>query len=298
MVLAKAFKKIKLYGELVMFSHTIFSLSFAIISMVLASGGLPSLYTVFWIVVAFMGARTGANAINRVIDAKIDAINARTAQRHIPKGEVSIKEAVILTAISFVVMVIGAAKLNLLCLILSPIALVLLLGYSYTKRFTWLCHLILGITTAAAPVGAWIAVTGTVSLSALAMGAANVFWVAGFDIIYSSQDYEFDVEHSLYSIPVRFGVRNALRISSLFHVLSLIFLVFLGIINNLLGLWYFCGLLIVALLLFIEHSPSATRNSRSIKIAAYSINQLISIVLLVFSLIDIFSNVAFKVRIF
>ena len=266
--------------------------------MLLASNGLPSLYTSFWIIVAFMGARTGANAINRVIDAKIDAMNERTAKRHIPMGKVTIREAIVLTTVSFSIMLVGAAMLNPLCVLLSPVALILLLGYSYTKRFTWLCHLILGVTTAAAPVGAWIAVTGKISLSEVLMGAANVFWVAGFDIIYSSQDYAFDVAHSLHSIPVRFGVRNSLIISSAFHILSLACLILLGLVNSILGTWYFVGLIIITALLFFEHCPAATKNSQSIKVASYNINQIISILLLVFSLIDIFTKVGVEFRIF
>jgi len=176
MVLNKLVKKIQDYGTLVMFSHTVFSLSFALISMLLISNGLPSVYTIFWILVAFMGARTGANAINRVIDAEIDAKNPRTATRQLPQGLMNKKEVIIFSIICFIVMVVAAAMLNTLSLLLSPIALFLLVIYSYTKRFTWACHLVLGITSAAAPVGAWLAVSGEITWLPLFMGAANTLW--------------------------------------------------------------------------------------------------------------------------
>ncbi len=184
MELSKVKNKILDYGTLVMFSHTIFSLSFALISMLLAGDSKLDFRTIFWIIIAFLGARTGANALNRVIDAEIDAKNPRTATRQIPQGLMNKKEILVFVVICFGIMVLAAAKLNTICLLLSPIALFLMTIYSYTKRFTWACHLVLGVTSAAAPVGAWIAVTGKITLLPLIMGAANTLWVAGFDIIY------------------------------------------------------------------------------------------------------------------
>lgn len=284
----KIVNKLKEYGKLVMFSHTIFSLSFALISMVLASNGLPEFKTLFWILICFMGARTGANAINRVIDAEIDAKNPRTATRQIPKGEIKKKEVIILTSICFLIMVYGAYKLNLICLLLSPIALFLLIIYSYCKRFTYLCHFILGITCACAPVGAWLAVTGEFSFIALLMGAANTLWVAGFDIIYGSQDYEFDTKNGLYSVPAKFGVKNALRISAFLHFVTMICLILLGILAPQLGLIYFIGCGIIGILFVIEYRMVSPTNLTNVNIASYSINQLVSIVLLCFGLVDAF----------
>lgn len=269
-----------------MFSHTIFSLSFALISMLLASKGLPSPYTIFWILIAFMGARTGANAINRVIDAEIDAKNPRTAARQLPQGLLKKKEVVIFVIVCFLLMVIAAAMLNPLCLILSPIALFLMVIYSYTKRFTWTCHLVLGITSAAAPVGAWLAVTGKISWLPLFMGAANTLWVAGFDIIYGAQDYDFDTANGIHSIPARFGVRNALHISTLFHVITIIILVIVGLLSSQLGVIYFIGLIIISVLFIAEHTMVSPDNLTNVKIASYGINQIISIVFLVFAVID------------
>lgn len=286
MVLNKAIEKIHDYGILVMFSHTIFSLSFALISMLLASKGLPSLYTIFWILVAFMGARTGANAINRVIDAEIDAKNPRTATRQLPQGLLRKKEVIIFSAICFLVMVIAAAMLNPLCLLLSPIGLFLMIIYSYTKRFTWACHLVLGITSAAAPVGAWLAVTGKLSWLPLFMGAANTLWVAGFDIIYGSQDYDFDTKNGIHSIPAKFGVKNALHIAAFFHFIALGLLVVVGVLSAELGLIYFIGLTIISVLFIIEHKIVSPDNLSNVKVASYSINQLVSIIFLICGVMD------------
>jgi len=284
--LRKIFKKINDYGVLVMFSHTIFSLSFALISMLLAGEGKLKPMVIFWILVAFMGARTGANALNRVIDAEIDARNPRTATRQLPQGLMNKKEILIFVAICFGIMVFAAWKLNTICLILSPIALFLMIIYSYTKRFTWMCHLVLGITSAAAPVGAWLAVTGKVSLIPLVMGAANTLWVAGFDIIYGAQDYDFDTKNGIHSIPARFGVENALKISSVFHILAVIFLFIVGVLSPELGIIYYIGLSINIVLFIIQHKMISADNLKNVKIASYSINQVISIVFLLSGLID------------
>lgn len=286
MALTKLIKKAHDYGVLVMFSHTIFSLSFALISMLLVSGGLPSPYTIFWILVAFMGARTGANAINRVIDAEIDARNPRTATRQLPQGLMKKKEVIVFSLMCFAVMVVGAAMLNPLCLLLSPIALFLLIIYSYTKRFTWACHLVLGITSAAAPVGAWLAVSGKLSWLPLIMGAANTLWVAGFDIIYGSQDYKFDTENGIHSIPARFGVKNGLHIAAAFHAITIVLLIIVGILSPQLGLIYYAGLAAIAVLFIVEHRLVSPDNLANVKVASYSINQLVSIIFLICGVID------------
>lgn len=286
MVFSAVKKKVLDYGTLVMFSHTIFSLSFALISMLLAGERKLNFWTIFWILVAFLGARTGANALNRVIDEKIDAKNPRTANRQLPQGLMNRNEVLVFVAINFLIMVFAAYKLNFLCLILSPIALFLMIIYSYTKRFTWACHIVLGITSAAAPVGAWIAVTGRISLLPLVMGAANCLWVAGFDIIYGAQDYDFDVKNNIYSIPSRFGVKNALNISKVFHFLALTFLFIVGILSKELGTIYYIGLAIISVLFIVQHSLVSENNLKNVKIASYNVNQVISIVFLVFGFID------------
>lgn len=284
--LRKILKKINDYGVLVMFSHTIFSLSFALISMLLAGEGKLSIRAIFCILLAFLGARTGANALNRVIDAEIDARNPRTATRQLPQGLMNKTEILIFVAICFGIMVFAAWKLNTICLILSPIALFLMIIYSYTKRFTWMCHLVLGVTSAAAPVGAWLAVTGKISLIPLVMGAANTLWVAGFDIIYGAQDYDFDTKNGIHSIPAKFGIKNALNISSAFHVLAVMFLFIVGVLSPELGIIYYIGLIINTVLFIIQHKMVTEDNLKNVKIASYSINQVISIVFLLTGLID------------
>jgi 4-hydroxybenzoate polyprenyltransferase len=288
MELIKVIKKVHDYGILVMFSHTIFSLSFALISMLLASGGLPSPWVIFWILVAFMGARTGANAINRVIDAEIDAKNPRTATRQLPQGLMKKKEVIVFSAVCFIIMIFASAMLNPLCVILSPLALFLMIIYSFTKRFTWACHLVLGITSAAAPVGAWIAVTGQISWLPLFMGAANTLWVAGFDIIYGAQDYKFDTENGINSIPARFGVKNGLYIAAFFHLVTIIFLFIVGMLSVELGLIYYVGVALIGVMFIIEHRMVSPENLTNVKIASYGINQLVSITFLVCGVMDAF----------
>lgn len=286
MELSKIKNKILDYGTLVMFSHTIFSLSFALISMLMAGNNKLNFATIFWILIAFLSARTGANALNRVIDAEIDARNPRTATRQLPQGLMNKKEIIIFVIICFAIMVFAAWKLNTICLILSPIALFLMTIYSYTKRFTWACHIVLGITSAAAPVGAWLAVTGEISLLPLVMGAANTLWVAGFDIIYGAQDYDFDTKNGIHSIPARFGVKNALLISRVFHVIALSCLFLVGLLAPELGIIYYIGLSIIAVLFVIQHKLVSPDNLKNVKVASYNVNQVISIVFLLAGVID------------
>lgn len=280
--------KIGAYGKLVMFSHTIFSFSFALVSMVIAANGLPNPFTLLWIVVCFMGARTGANAINRVIDAKLDAKNPRTASRQIPMGQMKIKEVLVFSGVCFLVMLFGAYKINWLCFALSPFALFLLIIYSYCKRFTFLCHLVLGVTCACAPVGAWLAVNGKLEILPLMMGAANTLWVAGFDIIYGCQDYDFDTQNGLHSIPAKFGVKNALYIACLFHIITLLCLIGIGIGVPQFGLIYFIGVGVIAVLFIVEYRLVSPANLTNVNIASYSVNQLVSLSLLLFGLLDAF----------
>lgn len=286
MELSKIKNKVLDYGTLVMFSHTIFSLSFALISMLIAANNKLNFATILWILIAFLSARTGANALNRVVDAEIDARNPRTAVRQLPQGLMNKKEILIFVAICFAIMVFAAWKLNTICLILSPIALFLMTIYSYTKRFTWACHIVLGITSAAAPVGAWLAVTGKISLLPLVMGAANTLWVAGFDIIYGAQDYDFDTKNGIHSIPSRFGVKNALLISRIFHVIALICLFLVGLLTPVLGVIYYVGLGIITVLFVIQHKLVSPDNLKNVKVASYNVNQVISIVFLVAGVID------------
>lgn len=281
------FDKIKQYGQLVMFSHTIFSLSFSLMAILwsMANSHSLKLITFFWALIALISARNGANAINRVVDCEIDSKNPRTAHRHIPSGTIKKKEALILAILLFIVFEISAFMINPLCFLLSPIALFLFVIYSYTKRFTWLSHVILGITCGGAPVGAWLAVTGSLSLTPFVIGAAVTFWVAGFDIIYATQDIEFDCAQGLFSIPAKFGLQNALRISALFHCTSMILLLLLNLFIDL-GLLYHIGIMLCAFLLLLEHKIINPSQKSIMNWASYHINQIISITFLIFAFMD------------
>jgi len=280
-------KKLKSYGELVMFSHTLFSLPFALISMIWAAEGLPSAATIFWILIALIGARNGANALNRIVDKDIDKKNPRTASRHMPKGIVKDYEVIALVVLCFLVFIIAAYNLNRLCFMLSPVALFLFVIYSYTKRFTWLCHIILGITCGGAPVGAWLAVTGKFALAPIVLGAVVTLWVAGFDIIYATQDIEFDRNAGLFSVPAKFGLNGALYISSLFHFIMILLLFSLYFIMDS-GYIYLIGIFISSILLTLEHFIVSPTNERTMKIASYHINQVVSVLIFVFTMLDVF----------
>lgn len=279
--------KLKKYGELVMFSHTLFSLPFALIAMIWAANGIPDFDVVFWILVALVGGRNGANALNRWVDKDIDIKNPRTANRHMPRGEVNSYEVWAIVIFCFAIFELAAYKLNPLCFILSPVALFLFVIYSYTKRFTWICHIILGITCAGAPVGAWLAVTGKFALTPIVLGAVVTLWVAGFDIIYGTQDIKFDRENGLFSIPAKFGLKGALRISELFHFIMICLLISLYFIMDLSWI-YLIGIIISGGLLVLEHYIVSPHNEKKMKIASYKINQIISPLILLFTVLDTF----------
>ena len=280
-------KKLKSYGELVMFSHTLFSLPFALISMIWAADGLPSAATIFWILIALTGARNGANALNRIVDKDIDIRNPRTANRHLPKGLVKYNEALGIVLLCFFIFIIAAYMLNTLCFILSPVALFLFIIYSYTKRLTWICHIVLGITCAGAPVGAWLAVTGKFAITPIILGAIVTLWVSGFDIIYATQDIEFDRKVGLFSIPAKFGLKGALYISSLFHFVMILLLISLHFIMHT-GWIYLLGIFISAILLTFEHYIVSPTNEKKMKLASYNINQVVSVLIFIFTMLDFF----------
>ncbi len=285
-LLKKGARKIKLLGEMILFSHTIFSLPFAVAAMLIAAQGLPSPSQLVWVLLAFLGARSGANALNRIIDRRLDAKNPRTRDRHLPRGTVRLWEAVLFVIASFALLVFAAAMLNPLCLYLSPAALFLFVLYSYTKRFTWSCHLVLGAISAGAPVGAWIAITGSIHWVPLLIGGANAMWVAGFDIIYACLDVDFDRREGLYSIPAQFGIRKALMLSALLHIGAVGLLVVAGMAVGLSWLFYL-GLIVISVLLVVEHVLVRPGHLESVQFASYSINQLVAVLFLFFSIGDI-----------
>ncbi len=210
--------------EMIKFEHTVFALPFAFLGMILAAGGWPPWRTIAWIAVAMVGARSAAMAFNRLADRRLDAANPRTAGRALPKGELKPAGVAVFTLASAALLVVAAWRLNPLALALSPVALAILLGYSYAKRFTWASHLILGLALAGAPLGAWIAVRGSVEATPFVLAAAVLTWVAGFDVLYALQDEEHDRRTGLFSIPARFGTVPALWLSGLLHAATLILL--------------------------------------------------------------------------
>ncbi len=277
-------RKIKDYLELIKVEHTVFALPFALTSALIAAKGFPTLYQLFWMVVALFGARTAAMSLNRLIDAEIDAKNPRTANRHIPRGAVKKGEALALAIFGFLIMVYGAYKLNPLALKLSPLAIVILTFYSFTKRFTSLCHLVLGVAVSLAPLGAWVAVKGTIDLTALLLSLAVAFWVAGFDVIYALQDVEFDKKEGLYSLPSRLGVERALLISKVFHFATLLLLLAVGFVEKL-GFFYYLGLLISSLLMVKEHLI-VSKEREKVAFAFFNLNGYISLTVFLFTLLD------------
>lgn len=207
--------------DMIKFEHTLFALPFAFLGMILAAEGWPSWPTVGWITAAMVGARSAAMGFNRLADRRLDAENPRTASRALPAGKVSPWAVGVFVAASCLLLVVAAWRLNPLAFRLSPVALAVILLYSYTKRFTWAAHLVLGLALAGAPIGAWIAVAGEVGPTALVLGGSVLLWVAGFDVLYALQDLDFDRSRGLYSIPARFGVSGALWTSALFHAVML-----------------------------------------------------------------------------
>ena len=261
---------------MIKFEHSVFALPFALTGAVLAVRGWPSWRQLLWIVVAMVAARSAAMTFNRIADFKIDALNPRTRNRALPAGQLTLGFAIGFTIVACAILMLAAYELNPLALKLSPIVIALLFGYSYTKRFTFLSHLILGVCLGLAPVAAWIALRGDVRLGVLLLGAAVMFWVAGFDLIYACQDVEFDRRHGLYSIPARFGIRAALWLSGSLHLLMLGLLVLVARMENL-GWIALAGLAIVAILLTYEHSIVRPSDLSRVNAAFFNINGYVSV---------------------
>lgn len=282
-------KNLKQFGELVKIEHTIFALPFALISMLLASKGLPHglppLFVILWIIVAMVGARSAAMAFNRLADRAIDAANPRTASRHIPAGLVSVKTATLYFVVSVVVFAFASWSLSPLCLMLSPVALAVILGYSLAKRFTPLCHLILGFGIGIAPIGAWIAVRGDLATIPLLLGAIVMLWIGGFDIIYALQDYDFDRANKVYSIPAKVGKAKALMISRLMHVIVIALLFTVGVLAHL-GFIYFVGACVVTGLIIYEQSIVKPNDLSRVNMAFFTLNGWVSVLLFLFTALD------------
>ncbi len=275
--------------EMIKFEHTIFALPFALISTLLASSslpdGLPSGRTILWILVAMVGARSAAMTFNRIVDARFDAANPRTAARAIPTGELTTAHAMVFTLAAVGLFVLAAYELNPLCLTLSPVALLTILGYSYTKRFTPLSHLLLGLGIGIAPVGAWLAVTGRFDPPPFLLAAAVTLWIGGFDIIYALQDVEFDRRAGLRSLPAAIGASRALAISRLMHVIMICVLMAFGVLMGL-HVLYYVGVAVAAALILYEQSIVSSTDLSRVNLAFFTLNGWISVALLAFVILD------------
>jgi len=248
--------------------------------MVLAAGGWPGAWTMLWVTAAMVGARTCAMATNRVVDRWIDARNPRTAGRHLPRGTLGANELRGLAAAGAALMFVAAGLLNALCLVLAPLALVFLVGYSYTKRFTWTSHWILGFTDGIAAAGGWIAVRGRFEPPALVLWLALTVWIAGFDIIYACQDVEIDRTQRLHSVPARFGIPAALTLARVNHAVTAVALAALGLMMGL-GVVYWLGWLAVVGLLIYEHSLVRPGDLSRLDMAFFNVNGYIAVIVLV-----------------
>ncbi len=282
-------KKLQIVLEMVKIEHTIFALPFALIGAFLAARGMPRPAEIGWILLAMVGARSAAMAFNRLVDLPFDARNPRTANRALPKKQLTSAFVIAFIVGSSAIFVFAASQLNRLSLALSPLALGIIFFYSYTKRFTWFTHLFLGMALACAPIGAWVALRGSISLPPLILGLAVVLWVAGFDVIYACQDVEFDRRESLYSIPKRFGIAGALWISGALHLTMVLILAFLFRSEGL-GSISILGLTLVAFLLAYEHSLVRPTDLSRANTAFFTINGWISILLFVTVMIDLLWN--------
>ncbi|ATW28418.1 UbiA-like polyprenyltransferase [Candidatus Formimonas warabiya] len=278
--------KLKVFLEMIKFEHTVFALPFAYLGAFLASRAVPGARELVYITLAMIGARTAAMSLNRLIDRHIDALNPRTAQRAVPAGLLKASEVWIYAAASFALLYYAAHQLSPLAVKLMPVAVFVLVIYSYTKRFTWLCHVVLGAALGLAPMGAWVAVTNTLPASACLLGIAVTCWVAGFDIIYACQDYDFDRRTGLHSIPARFGLKRALEISAFLHGLAPVLLAWTGYITGL-GLPYYLGVLGATALLYHEHRLVNPHDLSKLNVAFMNMNGYLSALVFVFALVDI-----------
>lgn len=280
-------ERIRITLDMIKFEHTVFALPFALISMLLAAHyahmphGLPPAPVIGWILVAMVGARSAAMAFNRIADARYDAENPRTASRAIPKGLLTVRQVAVFTVCSLALFELAAYSLNPLCFALSPLAVVALLGYSYTKRFTALAHFALGIATGIAPVGAWLAVTGAFHAAPIMLGVVVMLWIGGFDVIYALQDLDYDRRVGLFSLPSRVGPVRALWISRLMHVGAIALLLAIGAVLHL-HLLYLIGVGVAACLIAYEHSLVSPTDLSRLNVAFFTMNGWVSMSLLAF----------------
>lgn len=271
-------KKIGILLEMIKFKLTIFAMPFAFTGAFLGARGVPELRVFFWIILAMVGARTCAMGFNRIADVRFDGANPRTEARALPAGEVSMKEAWAMVILAGLLFFFACYSLNPLTLKLSPLALSLTLLYSYTKRFTAFCHLVLGVALAFSPLGGWVAVNGSLVGFPWVLSLGVLFWVAGFDTIYACLDADFDRKAGLHSLPSRLGSLRAFRLAGLFHILAFVFFTLTGVMAGLNGLYYI-GIVLTAGALFYQHRLVNPEDLSKIQLSFFSMNGFISVAL-------------------
>ncbi|UJS16815.1 MAG: putative 4-hydroxybenzoate polyprenyltransferase [Candidatus Jettenia sp.] len=289
MGISQVVKKTRSLFDLIKFSHTIFSLPFAVMSAFLAAGGMPDSKQLLLILAALITARSAAMSFNRLIDTKYDVHNPRTAYRVTLQDKIGRKNVWTFTILCMVLFITFAWLLNSLAFYMSPLAIMVIFGYSYTKRFTHLSHFVLGFALALSPIGAWIGVQGTLAITPFLLALAVVLWTAGFDIIYACQDLEHDIKLNLYSIPKKLGLKRALILSGTLHLFMVIVLLILPYYTDL-GIMYTIGIYSVAALLLYEHSLVQPKNLSKINTAFFTVNGIISIGIMGITLIDLFTG--------
>jgi 4-hydroxybenzoate polyprenyltransferase len=278
--------KLRTTLEMIKWEHSIFALPFALTGAMLAARGFPAWRVLFWIVVCMVAARSAAMAFNRWADAEIDRHNPRTAMRAIPAGTLSRQYTAGFTIVAAAIFVLASSRLNLLALMLSPVALAVVFAYSYTKRFTRWSHLLLGLALGIAPSAAWIAVRGSLDPRILVLTVAVLFWVAGFDVLYACQDYEHDIGAGLHSVPQSFGLQTAFWMARIMHLCMLALLSWLTVLFSL-GWVSVVGIVLVAIMLLYEHTLISPRDLRRMNAAFFTINGVISFVFFIAVAIDL-----------
>ena len=266
--------------------HTVFALPFAVMSAFLSAGGLPETEKLLWIIVCMVGARSAAMAFNRIVDARFDKENPRTQDRALPSGKINVGNYAVFLVASSALFIFSAWMLNSLAFYLSPVALAIVFFYSLTKRFTAFSHFWLGLAISIAPVGAWVAIREEISFASLLLGAAVIFWLIGFDILYACMDIEADRANRLHSIPERFGIETALKMAFASHAVMVVFLLVLLEPTVLLGWVYLAGVALVASLLVYEHSLIKKDDLSKVNMAFFNVNGIISIGLMAFVIVD------------
>ncbi len=271
-------QKIAILLEMIKFKHTVFAMPFALIGAFLAGRGVPDFSVFFWVVLAMVGARTSAMGFNRIADRRFDAANPRTAGRALPAGEVTLVASWGMVLMAAALFFFACFMLNPMALLIAPVALTLTLFYSLTKRFTWLCHVVLGVALAFSPLGGWVAVAASLEGYPWVLSLGVLFWVAGFDCIYACLDADFDREAGLYSMPAIFGRRNGFRVAVGFHVLAFGLFILTGMQMGL-NLWYFAGIGVTGVALFYQHFIVNPQDLSRIRQSFFSMNGLIALTL-------------------